>query len=105
VPDDDHVAVPVRDSGPDVLQARPGRESLIGLGLDVQCPRQLAAGLARPEERAREHDLWRRVFCSQALAERTGLFAPLSRQGPQLVGLPRRGFSVADEVEAHGAGG
>ena len=80
------------------------REPLIGLGLCAKRSRELAAGLACPQQRAREHDFRVRVLGPQPLAEGAGLLAALRSQRAQLVRLSGGGFGMTDEVEAHGAG-
>lgn len=101
--DDDHVLAPAGDCGSDVLEGGSRREPLIGLGLGAEGPRQLAAGLPRTQQRAREHGFRARVLGPQPRAERTGLLAALSGERAQLVRLARGGFGMTDEVEAHGA--
>jgi len=56
VPDDDDVLTPTGDSGSDVLKACSRRESVVWLVLGAEGPRQLVAGLARTQERARKHN-------------------------------------------------
>jgi hypothetical protein len=101
--DDDHSFAAALDDGADVLDARPGREALVGLRLDLERAGQLSARLSCPQKRAREEGIRASLVVPQLLAERTGLLAPLGRQRAKLIRLPRRGLSVADEVEAHGA--
>jgi hypothetical protein len=105
VPYDDDLLSAARNGGSDVLRARSRRQPLVGLGFGPERFGQLGAGLARPQQRAREDRLRPRIFGPQPLAERTGLFASLGSQRPQIVGISRGGFGVSDEVEAHGARG
>ena len=102
--DDDDVLAAAGDGSSDVIERCAGREAVIGLGLGAERPRQRLAGLARTQERAREHDVGARVLGLQLLAEGAGLLAALRSQRAKLVRLSGGGFGMTDEVEAHGAG-
>jgi hypothetical protein len=102
VADDDHSLAAALDGGADVLDACARRQALVGLGLDLERSRQLAARLSCAQERAREKRVRARILVPQPLAKRAGLLAPFARQRAKLVGLPGRGLGMADEVEAHG---
>jgi len=101
VPDDDHLVAAACHGITHVVDGRPGRKQVDGLGVDVEHTGELVAGLACPEERAREDDCGNGVVAEHLLPERACLSAPFLGQGAQLVGLTGRSFRVADEVEAH----
>jgi hypothetical protein len=105
VADDDDLLAAAFDGGADVVDARSGSKALVGVGLDVEGPCELAAGLSRPQQRAREDDRRDGVLAEHPSPELTCLPAPFLRQRAQLVGVTRRGLGVADEVEAHDSGG
>src|SRR5262245_54897122 len=99
--DDDGLVPAARDRGADAVRSRSRREPVVGLRLDLERSRQLASCLARAKQRAGEDRSGSRSFGVELLAERARLLAALRGQLPELVGLPRRGLGVADEVEAH----
>jgi hypothetical protein len=105
VADDDHLVAAPGDSGPDVIDARARCQAIVRLGWDVKRARELTAGLSGAKERAREYGARPHLIGPELLSEGTGLLAALCRQRPQFIGLSRRGFGVADEIEAHGARG
>ena len=84
--DDDDLVASAFDRGPHVVGARSGSKSLVGDRLDVERPRELAAGLARPEQRAREDDRRSGVLAAQPLPERPCLLGVL----PGSAGAARR---------------
>jgi hypothetical protein len=102
VADDDDLVAAAGDRGTDVVGRRSWCEPLVGLGRDVERPRELAAGLTGPEQGARQDRHGPRVLVPQALPEPPRLLATLRGQPPELVQLSRLGLCVADEVEAHG---
>jgi len=99
--DDDHLVAAALDGFANVVDSSSGRQPLVGNRCDVEGPRDLAAGLARPEKRARENDRWNGVLTEEALPERPCLFAACRREWAQLVGLAWSGLGMSDEVEAH----
>ncbi len=99
--DDDDLVSAAGDRGSDGFGSRAGRESVVGLGGDVERSRELTARLARAEQRARQDRSGARSVGVELLAERPSLLAALRCQPTQLVRLSGRGLGVADEVEAH----
>jgi hypothetical protein len=101
VADDDHLVATARERGSNVVDGRSGCEALVGLGLDLERPGELAAGLPCSQQRAREDRRRPGALGPKAASERTCLLTPLAGQLPKLVRLSGLGFGVADEVEAH----
>jgi hypothetical protein len=99
---DDHDRIsPSAEDSSNIVGGRSRGEAIVGLGLDVERAGQLAARLARTQERAREDRLRRRQLVAHAPTELPGLLPSRRCQRSQLVRLSRRGFRVADEVQAH----
>jgi len=99
--DDDDRISSTCEHGADVVDGRSRREPIVGLGLDVQRPGQLAARFACPQERAREDRLGPGQFVPHALTQIPRLLASFGSQRPKIVRLSRRGFRVTHEVQAH----
>jgi hypothetical protein len=101
VADDDDLVAPARDRGANIVRSRSGREPVVGLHCGIEGSRELTAGLAGPEQRARQDRSGPGSLGFELLPERAGLFAALRGQASELVGVSRRGLGVTDEVEAH----
>src|SRR2546423_1125185 len=85
-----------------VLGGRSGRQPLVRFGLEAGGPRELGAGLAGSEQRARQDGIGPDSVGREALAQLAGGAAALCGERPQLVRLSVRSLGMANEVELHG---
>ena len=99
--DDDHLATSGHRARHG-LRRRPGRETIVRGGLDVELAADERAGFAGTEERAGEDRVRADARVAKARPERAGLLATGGREGAQLVGLSSSRLGVAHEVELHG---
>ena len=100
--DDDHILAAAHDRGSHVVDAGPGRQPLVRLGVYLERTGQLATGLPGAQERAREDGVRSCLFVPQPCTERAGLLAPCGREWAELVGVAGSGVGMANEVETHG---
>jgi hypothetical protein len=75
-------------------------EAFVDLGFAPGRARHGVSGLPRPQQWTRQDEL-RRQPSREPLAELAGLLLADGSQPAQLVRLPRRGFGVANQVQAH----
>ena len=101
--DDDHLLATAGDRGSDVFHAGSWGQPLIRLRVDFERLCQLAPSFTRAQEGAREDRLGTCILAAEALAQLASLPAALPGQRAELVGLARRCFGMAHEVEAHDA--
>ena len=85
--------------GEQVVERRSGCEPVVDSELGAGCPGDRGRGLAGAQERARQHDGGRGR--SEPLADGARLLTAGSGQWPQLVGVTRCRFRVANEKEPH----
>src|SRR5439155_12096388 len=87
--------------GPHVVGGRSRSERVERLRI---AEAEVGGRLARTEEWAGKHGLGYEAVGAELLAELARLVVSLGRERAQLVGISRRGFSVADEHEPHRIG-
>ena len=88
------------DCGANAVGRRPGREPLVDLDRHVGCARDLAGGLARAKQRAREDELDRLRRPAVAASARA-VARPAVGQRPQLIRFAGRCLGVAHDEQAH----
>jgi trans-2,3-dihydro-3-hydroxyanthranilate isomerase len=102
VPDDDHGLAALGSRGFHVLGGRPRGEAFVGFGFQARWAGELGAGLAGPEQRARQDGVGADSLGGEALAQLAGGAAALRGERPQLVRLSVRSLGMANQVELHG---
>ena len=98
--DDDGLAAAARSSL-HVLSGRSRGKPVVRFGFEACRSRELGAGLAGAQERAREHGVRPDPLGRETLAQLAGGAAALRGERPQLVRFSVRGLGVANEVELH----
>ena len=100
MPDDNDLFAPACDGIAHGRSGRAGCQALVGLCLAGECLRELIGGLPRTQQRAREHDRGPNALGREPGAELADCGPAVGSQRAKGVGIARRGFSVANEVDA-----
>jgi hypothetical protein len=101
VPDGDDGVPGARERLEQPFGGRPRSEAVVDPERHTGQPRDRVGGLARPQQRARQHDV--RLLGGQPFGERPRLLPALVVEPPQRIRASRCRLRVPDEEEPHRA--